>query len=169
MQAKLTKQGVLIKDQQRRDELAQKGYGEKTADGLLLMPEEAVFMSDKKQAFEVTDARGKKYDYEKLLKHYAASDSNFVKKYVAFRDLRSRGFCVKRGFKGESHYRVYSRGDKPQNAQAIWLVKCLTEESTFSFPQLDKEIRSAQAVRKKVMYAISDKEGDMTYYIIDKA
>ncbi|MBI1973824.1 tRNA-intron lyase [Candidatus Micrarchaeota archaeon] len=169
MEARITRDGALISDQTASSELAAKGYGEMTGKGLLLSREESVLMSENRKEFSVRSQSGKKYAYAELLRHYSGSDNEFAKKYLAFRDLRTRGFCVKPGFRGESHYRVYSRGDKPSSGNAIWLVKCVTEEATFSFPQLEKEIQSASSVRKKVMYAISDKEGDMTYYIIDKA
>ena len=169
MEAILAAKGAIVKDNDKSAELIAKGYGEKAGEGVLLSPEETVFMLEKKKDFTVKDARGKKYAYDALLRQFSAKDNDFGKKYLVFRDLRSRGFCVKPGFRGESQYRVYSRGDKPASAQAEWLVKCVTEESTFSFPQLDREIHAAQAIRKKTMYAISDKEGDMTYYVIDKA
>ncbi len=89
-------------------------------------------------------------------------------KYTVYRDLKDRGFCVKTGFKFGSHYRLYSRGDKPGKGHAIWLVHAVPEEYTVQFQVISRAIRLAQNVRKKMIYAVVDKEGDITYYKFDR-
>jgi len=166
--ALLVKERVLVREPEQIEELEQRGYGEKEEHELLLSPEEALYLKDKRAEFEVKEGRGKSLGYEELMKHFMKLDKDFPKKYFVYRDLRDRGFCVKTGFKFGTHFRVYSRGDKPGSGHAIWLVHCIPEEFVCEFPLVSRAVRLAQNVRKKMIYAVLDKEGDITYYKIER-
>ena len=103
-----------------------------------------------------------------MMKKFTKGDKDFPRKYIVYRDLRSRGFVVKTGFKFGTHYRVYSRGIKPGEGHAIWLVHCVPEEFTCDFHTFSGKIRLAQNVIKKMIYALVGKEGDITYYKIER-
>jgi tRNA-intron endonuclease len=159
---------VLVKEPELIAELEQRGYGEKEEEQLLLSPEEALYLKEKKAELEIEDKKGKKLGYKELMKHFNKLDKDFPRKYLVYRDLRDRGFCVKTGFKFGSHFRVYSRGEKPGSGHAIWLVHCLPEEYVCDLSDISRAVRLAQNVRKKMIYAVLDKEGDITYYKIER-
>ncbi len=159
---------VIVTDPELAEELEQKGYGEKEKDKLILSPEEALYLVEKRKNFSVQDEKGKELSFEQLLKKLSRLDKEFGRKYLVFKDLRDRGFCVRTGFKWGTHYRVYARGDRPGKGHAIWLVHVVPEEYKCSFPELSRAVRLAQNVRKKMIYAVLDKEGDITYYKIER-
>ncbi len=159
---------VLITDQELAEDLEKRGIGEKEGNQLLLSPEEALYLKEKRKKFEVQDKKGKDLSYEDLFKHFLKKDKEFGLKYLVYRDLKDRGFCVRTGFKFGTHYRVYSRGDRPGKGHAIWLVHCVPEEYKAEMPIISRSIRLAQNVRKKMIYAVVDKEGDITYYKFDR-
>ena len=159
---------VLVTEDDIKSDLVERGYGEKEGKQLLLSPEEALYMAEKKKDFEVKSEAGRKLTFEGLWKKFMKIDKEFGIKYLAYRDLKERGFCVKTGFKFGSHYRVYSRGDKPGKGHAVWLVHVVPEEYTAEFPVISRAIRLAQNVRKKMIYAVVDKEEDVTYYKFER-
>lgn len=159
---------IIVTEKEAVEELEKRGYGEREGETLLLSPEEALYMVEKKLEFPIKSDKGRKMSYEALMKHFQKKDKEFPMKYLVYRDIRDRGFVIKTGFKFGSHFRVYSRGDKPGKGHAIWLVHCVPEEYTAEFPVISRAVRLAQNVRKKMIYAVVDKEGDITYYKIER-
>jgi tRNA-intron endonuclease len=166
--ALLVKERVLVTDEALASDLENRGYGEKEDKRLLLSPEEALYLNEKRQEFPVENEKGTKLSYEDLWKTFMKIDKEFTIKYPVFRDLKDRGFCVKSGFKFGAHFRVYARGDKPGKGHAIWLVHVLPEEAKIDMIVLSRAIRLAQNVRKKMIYAVVDRESEITYYRFDR-
>jgi len=163
----LTKSRLWVTDQKLGDQLLSKGFGEMFDGKVLLSPEETLFLLEKRKSLVVEDEKGKKQNFKDLMKKFTQQDKDFPRKYLVFRDLRARGFVVKTGFKFGTHYRVYGRGVRPSQAHALWLVHCLPEEHKCDFHELSGAVRLAQNVRKKLIYALVDKEGDIAYYRIE--
>ena len=160
---------VIIKDNEELcDELDKRGFGERKAEELLLAPEEALYLKDKRKAFHVVDYKKKKLSFTAMTRRFTRADKNFPMKYLVYRDMKDRGYCVKTGFKFGSHFRVYPRGSKPGKGHASWLLHVVPEEYICEFPVLSRAVRLAQNVRKKMIYAVIDREGDVTYYKIDR-
>ncbi len=165
----LTEEKITITDQELKKELKEKGYGEeeerKKENGkLVLSPEETLYLKEKRKNFTVRDPENKELGEEELKKQFTRRNEEFPRKYTVYKDLRDRGFCVKTGFKFGSHFRVYKRGEKPGEGHAKWLVHAVPEEYECSFPELSRSIRLAQNVKKTMVYAVVDKEQDITYY-----
>jgi len=163
----LARERVLVREPEQIEELEKRGYGERDGSHVLLSPEEALYLAEKGE-LKVEGERGKALGYNELMKHFSKLDKDFPRKYLVFRDLKNRGFCVKTGFKFGSHYRVYARGEKPGTGHAVWLVHCIPEEFVCDFSDVSRAVRLAQNVRKKMIYAVLDKEGDITYYKIER-
>jgi tRNA-intron endonuclease len=166
--ALLTRGRVWVSDEETMKELTEKGFGELHEGKLHLSPEETLFLKEKRRDFPVEDEKGKGYDFDGLMKYFSAADKEFARKYIVYRDVRARGFIVKTGFKFGTHYRVYQRGVKPGEGHAIWLVHVVPEEFKCDFHTFSGKVRLAQNVRKKMIYAVVDKEGDITYYKIER-
>ncbi len=164
----LTEERIHTQDPELIQELKEKGYGEEKEENLILSPEETLYLKEKRKEFPVKNEEGKNLTQQELRKTFTEIDEEFPRKYPVFKDLRDRGFCVKTGFKFGSHYRVYERGEKPGTGHAKWLVQSIPEEYTFTLQEVSKSVRLAQNVRKKMIYAVLDKEGDITYYKINR-
>jgi len=163
----LAKERVLVREPDQMEDLEKRGYGERDGSHVLLSPEEALYLNEK-QELEIESEREKVLGYKELMKHFTKFDKDFPRKYLVFRDLKNRGFVVKTGFKFGSHYRVYARGEKPGSGHAVWLIHCIPEEFVCDFSDISRAVRLAQNVRKKMIYAVLDKEGDITYYKIER-
>jgi len=165
--AAITKGRVWVTDEKEAKELGSRGFGEEKEGKLILSPEETMFLKEKRKSFVVTGGK-KELDFDGLMKEFSKDDKEFPRKYIVYRDLRGRGYVVKTGFKFGTHYRVYGRGVRPGEAHAIWLVHCVPEEFKCDFHTFSGKVRLAQNVRKKMIYAVVDKEGDITYYKVER-
>lgn len=164
----LTRGVVWITDEKESKELKAKGFGEDREGKMILSPEETLFLLEKRKSFNIENSKGTKFDFDALMKEFTKSDKEFPRKYLVYRDIRARGYIVKTGFKFGTHYRVYGRGVKPGQGHAIWLVHAVPEEFKCDFHTFSGKIRLAQNVRKKMIYALVDKEGDITYYKFER-
>ncbi|MGC9310542.1 MAG: tRNA-intron lyase, partial [Candidatus Aenigmatarchaeota archaeon] len=45
-----------------------------------------------------------------------------------------------------------------------WIVHAIPENYTCSFPELSRAVRLAHNIRAKMLWAVVDEEGDVTYY-----
>ncbi len=159
---------VTNEDNALQGDLFSRGYGEKIGNKLLLSPEETLYLLEKRKAFEVKTETGRTKSFDQLHKLFTKQDKLFPLKYTVFKNLRNRGYCVKTGFKFGAHFRVYARGHKPGTAHADWVVQCMPETQVFEANQLSVAVRLAQNVRKKMIYAVVDKEGDIVYYKLER-
>lgn len=164
----LANERVIVKEPELMEDFDKRGYGERDEEQLVLSPEEALYMIEKKEAFEIASKAGKKMTYETLMHHFTKFDKEFPMKYLVYRDMRNRGFCVKTGFKFGAHFRIYARGERPGHGHAIWLMHAIPEEFICNISDISRAVRLSQNVRKKMFYAVVDKEGDITYYKIER-
>ena len=140
-------------------------FGELRENKLQLSLIECVFLSEIKKA-QVYDKNNKKISTEKIYKYAANLYDDFVPRYNVYKDLKSRGYIVKTGFKFGAHFRLYERGKRPGEGHADFLVHVIPEDHTFELQELSRSVRLSGSVKKKIWYAIVDSEGDITYYQI---
>ena len=100
--------------------------------------------------------------------------NQFHPQFIVFRDLRERGYLVKTGYKFGAHFRLYERGvklkrgPKAPHEHTKAIVHCVPEESAFSLPEMSRAVRLAHNIRATMWWAVVDKEGDVTYYQINR-
>ncbi len=165
--ATISKGRVWVTDEKEAKELSSRGFGEEKDGKLFLSPEESTFLKEKRKSFLISSGK-KDLDFDGLMKEFGKIDKEFSRKYIVYRDLRNRGYVVKTGFKFGTHYRIYGRGVRPGEGHAIWLVHVVPEEFKCDFHTFSGKVRLAQNVRKKMVYAVVDKEGDITFYRIER-
>ena len=121
-----------------------------------------------------TGKRKKILKFEDMMKIGAENVNQFHPQFMVYRDLRNRGYVVKTGFKFGAHFRVYERGVKlkrgPKDAHehTKFVVHCVPEEAAFSLPEMSRAVRLAHNIRATFVWAVLDKEGSPTYYIIQR-
>ncbi|ODS42698.1 MAG: tRNA-intron lyase [Candidatus Altiarchaeales archaeon IMC4] len=157
---------VIIGDSETRSLCKERGFGEDGAGRAELSLIEALFLLESEN-LEVTDGK-KKLGFDDLLKIGAASEENFYAKYKVYSDMRGRGLLVRTGFKFGADFRVYERGSSVGRGHSNRLVHVVPEEYTCSFPDISRAVRLSGNVKKEMIYAIVDEEGDITYYLIDR-
>lgn len=109
--------------------------------------------------------KGKKeITFDELLKMARKLENNFWTRYVAFKDMRNRGYIVKTALKFGADFRIYDRGVKPGDDHAKWIMYPIAESETCSWYEFSAKNRVAHSTKKRLLIAIVDDESDLVYY-----
>jgi tRNA-intron endonuclease len=154
---------IIVEDESTANKLYQKGFGERENSRLELSLMEGLFLLER-GTLEITE-EGNKITPEELMRR--AKEEDFSIKYKVYKDLRERGFVVKTGLKFGAHFRVYGRGEYLKE-HSRYLVHVVSENENISFTELARAVRLAQGVKKNMIFAVVDDEGDVTYYLLER-
>jgi tRNA-intron endonuclease len=167
-----TLEGTLLENRVAVDgnwaELAEKFYGKETEHSLDLSFVEALYLLEKGK-IAVKKGRSS-YDFPRLMKFGLGRDRRLYEKYIVYKDIRDRGLVVKTGLKFGCDFRVYARGvgvkkgPKQASEHTKWIVYALPEDATCSFAELARAVRLAHSIRARMLWAIVDNEGEVTYH-----
>ncbi|BAA29367.1 tRNA-intron lyase [Pyrococcus horikoshii] len=138
-----------------------RGYGELKGDKLFLSLIEAAYLTEKGW-IKVVD-KDKELKFDDLMKLGKSRDEDFDIKYIVYKDLRDRGYIVKSALKFGSHYRVYRKDAEHSD----WLIWVLRENQRLSPNDITARARVAHGVRKNMVLAIVDEDGDVVYYKVE--
>jgi tRNA-intron endonuclease len=106
----------------------------------------------------------KEISKKELIKKLQSIDKKFQIKYSVFKDLRDRGYIVKTALKFGAEFRVYQKGAKPGKEHAKWIVFTDHESNKMTWHDFSAKNRVAHSTKKKLLLAIVDEEGDVSYY-----
>lgn len=158
----LAEDRIIVDDEPTITRLEQKGYGKRIDKKLELSLIEGLFLLERKT---IKLGNRKAADLKDLLSREKRKD--FLRRYRVYQDLRERGYVVKTGFKYGAHFRVYERGEYATE-HSKFLVYVVPENYTFSFPEVSRAVRLAHGVKKTMIFAAVDDEGDITYYTVER-
>ncbi|MBI4399771.1 tRNA-intron lyase [Candidatus Micrarchaeota archaeon] len=165
--ATLLKDKIIENDPETISYLVERGFGELHRDTLLLLsPVEALYLSENKKIDIIQ--KGKKIKFPKLLDILSPKDKDLGNRYLVFKDLRGKGYIARTGLKYGSHFRVYTKGIRVGEGHSTWLIHVVPENYHTSIYELSRAIRLAHSVRKQMIFAIVDSEGDITYYELER-
>jgi tRNA-intron endonuclease len=179
-EGELIENRVIIWDKESVVLYDEKGYGkpqpEENPDRLELDLVEAAFLLEKGKIKVYKKEEGKKVwiDLQSLMEYAVKNVNQFQTQFVVYRDLRDRGYLVKTGYIFGCHFRVYERGvklkrgPKAPHEHTKFVVHCVPEEAAFSLPEMSRAVRLAHNIRATFVWAVTDKENKVTYYIIQR-
>jgi tRNA-intron endonuclease len=162
----LVEKGVRISKNQNVEEISSRGYGVTENNELLLTFYEALYLLDK-GFLEVEDEKGKKVDFQRLLQCYEGADENAWAKYLAYRDLRSRGYVVREGFGLGVDFRVYERGEYSKDT-AKYLILSIQEGKPISLEDLTRIMTQCQSLKKELVLTVMNRRGEIVYYSVSQ-
>ena len=141
-------------DQSRYGEIKDNKIQYSLVEGLYLLEKERVDILDGK----------KKINFDDFVKKAVKKEKNFWTRYVAYRDIRNRGYIVKTALKFGADFRIYDRGIKPGEDHAKWIMYPVKETDSMTWYEFSAKNRVAHSTRKRLLLAIVDDENDCTYY-----
>lgn len=180
MEGELSENRVIVWDSSAISLYDESGYGkplpEEAPDRLELELAEALYLLEKGKIkiFVKEKSRKKALKFKDLMEFAVGAIPQFQAQYAVYRDLRERGYLVKTGFKFGTHFRVYDRGvklrrgPKASGEHTKWIVHAVAEEAAFSLPELSRAVRLAHNIRATMLWAVVDKESDVTYYLVQR-
>ena len=176
LEGELVENRVILWDSDAVQIYDESGYGkpmpeEKPSRVELELVEVAYLVEKEKlKVFEKSAGKKKKINFDDVMRIGAKQVNQFHPQFIVFRDLRERGYLVKSGFEFGTHFRVYERGvklkrgPKSEHEHTKWVVHAVEEESAFSLPEMSRAVRLAHNIRATLIWAVVDKENDVTYY-----
>jgi tRNA-intron endonuclease len=164
--ASLKEDSVTVTSAEGVQEFSSKGYGVAEGSKLCLTFYEALFLVGK-GAIEVKDEKGKKMDFEELLKQYQSKDKDAWVRYLIYRDLRSRGYVAREGFGLGMDFRVYERGEYGKGT-AKHLIFGIQEGQPVSMEKLARTQRYVQNLKKNLVLAVINRRGEIVYYSLSE-
>lgn len=154
---------VIVKDEHAHNLYNKRYYGNLTDAGLELSFIEALFLLSREKIEIYKDENlVTKEDLTNIIRQ-----KHILSHYLTYKDLRTRGYIVKTGFKYGSDFRIYERGHAPGDGHSNYLVKILSEEQEIKVRDFSSYVRVAHGVRKTLLLAVVDDEYDITYYNIE--
>ncbi|MDW7731656.1 MAG: tRNA-intron lyase [Methanolobus sp.] len=89
-------------------------------------------------------------------------EPDFLRKYRAYADLRNAGLVPKTGFKFGTHFRVYAEVVSIEKIpHSEYLIHTIAADHVFMLPVMSRAVRLANSVRKRMLYAIGERDGMM--------
>ncbi|OLS13303.1 MAG: tRNA splicing endonuclease [Promethearchaeota archaeon CR_4] len=160
---------VEIADPKAVESLHQQSYfGEHPEGGpLILSPEEVLVLLERKR-LQVVGIDNAELNFETLSKLFSEKIADLWIKYLVYRDLRTRGYIVRKGIGDGIEYRVFKRGAKKGEDEAKYRISIVIEGKPVELRVLDKITKYSVSSRKKLVLAVVDRLGEITYYSIDQ-
>ncbi|MBS3793516.1 MAG: tRNA-intron lyase [Candidatus Thorarchaeota archaeon] len=152
------------------DRISQQGfYGVRLENGQLELRAVEILHLLERERIQVKSTDGRVMDSDDIVRNLIVEDPDLWVRYLVFRDLRSRGYAVRQGFGGGIGFRVYQRGDKPGQSAAKQLVYIMKEDEPITLNELEMVTRISAEARKKLTFALVDKNGEVNFYRVAKA
>ena len=108
----------------------------------------------------------KELDFDKVLGKIRRIDKKIELRFSVFSDLRKKGYIVKTALKFGADFRVYSRGVKPGEDHALWILFVVKENEQLRWHEFAAKNRVAHSTKKNLLIGIVDDENDVSYYEI---
>lgn len=137
-------------------------FGEKVGEKIQYSLVETLFLLEKNKLKIIF--QNKELGEKELSKKLQRIDKRFNIKFPVFKDLREKGYIVKTALKFGADFRVYDKGKKPGQAHAKWVVFADAETGKLTWHEFSAKNRVAHSTKKKLLLAIVDQEGSISYY-----
>ena len=136
--AKLNKDFALIEEKEGNSLYSQGWYGQYTnKNHLKLDPYETVILLERGR-IEVVESSDKRLPLSEVVAFFSNNIPNFLVHYLLYKDLRGRGYVIKRHPKSDKYFELYERGATPNNARHLALVVPMVEGVLFDIAVIDQ-------------------------------
>jgi len=180
LEGELVEKRVIIWDEKAVNLYEEKGYGKpfplENPKRLELDLIEATYLLEigELKIYCMENNKKRMLSLEEMMRIGEKEIKDFHTQYIVYSDLRNKGYLVKTGFKFGAHFRVYEkgvkikRGPKAPFEHTKFVVHAVPEEAAFSLPEMSRAVRLAHNIRATFIWAVVDKENDITYYEIKR-
>ncbi|MDO9537177.1 MAG: tRNA-intron lyase [Thermoplasmata archaeon] len=163
MPGKLKGEDIIVEDEKEAGQLYSKGYfgNPQSGGGVKLNLIEAIYLTEvgKLKVYKANQPQNQ----DKLFRLGNKQVENFEINYIVYRDLRQRGYVVKKG-SPPLDFRVLPRGGIPNKNPSKYWVLAISERGEFDISRLIEMVEKVKDVKKDLLLAVVDEEGDITYY-----
>ncbi len=150
------------------DSLFSEGYGTKLKKMFVLNFCEVLFLLENKKIIVINEKTRRNLDFKELFTRFTKDDKFFWKKYLVYRDLRSRGFISREVENKESMFEVWERGQFNKK-DSSYFVRIIVEGLSEDTSTLINNIELSKKIGKNLKLAVIDPRGEIVYYGLEEA
>ena len=143
IQAIESNKGFLIKDNDSRQELKIRGFGDVIKDN-------------------------KKLTFNDVLQTALIRDEHAWTKFLIYKDIRTRGYVAKEGFGFGADFRVYDKGNFGSKA-AKYIIFAMNEGDEINLKSLIDSVKQISRMGKVPIIAVVERRGEVIYYRLSKS
>lgn len=157
---------VIVLDEAKANRLYNKGYYgiPLSGGGLELDLYEARYLMETER-LEVMDGSGEKVTPSTLIERSLSLDSRSTLIYPVYSDMRQRGYVLKDA-SSPADFRVFPRGGGPGKTPTKYWLIVSAETDRFFLPETEEVCNRIMDLKKELLVATLDEEGDVTYHKI---
>jgi len=137
-----------------------KNIGFRVGNTYALKPYEALYLMYYNRAVLFKEKR--MLSFEEGLNELSLLDKKVWVRFILFNDLQKRGYSVKRFLEEKISFFVSIK--KGEASPEEYIFQAVLEGEPLTFEDLKKLAKEAIRLRKKIVLALIDKEGNITYY-----
>ncbi len=132
---------------------------------LILAPFEVIYLFERGKIELLEDTTFRKIEtLAELIDLGLKIKKDLWEAYLIFSDLKSRGYIVKEGISEDIIFSVYAKGTNPLEDIPKFYVFKLSEGLPILLKNIRRITQQSLANRKKLIIAVIDRQGDITYY-----
>ncbi|MBY8999926.1 MAG: tRNA-intron lyase [Candidatus Heimdallarchaeota archaeon] len=166
--AKLSKDFALIEEKEGNSLYSQGWYGQYThKNHLKLDPYETVILLERGR-IEVIESNNNSLSLSEVVALFSSNIPNFLVHYLLYKDLRGRGYVIKRHSENDKYFELYERGATPNKAKHLALVVPMVEGVLFNIDDIDQIVSESKTISKQLIFAVIDSLGDVSYYSVSE-
>ncbi|RLG59256.1 tRNA-intron lyase, partial [Candidatus Geothermarchaeota archaeon] len=105
--------------------------------------------------------------FEDLMKRFASIDEKILSCFLVYRDLRERGYVVKRGYGEGIDFLVYDKGDYPEKPAKFRIIG-VDEGIPMKIERLIDILHFSIMNKKELKLAVIERRGEVVYYTLLK-
>ena len=163
MTGTLKQNKIIVEDEKKGNQIYNKGYfGQPLSEGgVELDLYEGLYLMEADR-LEIIDKNGDGLEREDIIEKI--SEEDFHREYLPYKDMRMRGYVLKKASDPAS-FRVFPRGGGPNKTPSKYWLFAYREKDTFEINNILKNQGQISNLKKIMLIALVDEEGDVTYYI----
>lgn len=138
-----------------------KKFGETNQGKIIYSPYEALYLTENLNAKLYKNER--EISVQKFVKIFSKRNPEFSTNYIAFKDLRKKGYLVKTGSKFGTEFRVSKKSEK----HSKWILVAVNENEKLNLKDFVGKNRIAHSTGKKLLIAIIDSQENVNYFETD--
>lgn len=159
---------TLVTGNEANNIYSQGWYGELTVSGnLKLDPFETVILAERNR-IEIFDDEQNSLALSDVVARFSEIISDFLSHYLLYKDLRTRGYVIKKHTPTSRYFLLYERGASPNKKEeyVFALILPMTEGILFNVNEIDQVVSKAKNLDLKLIFAVIDSLGDVSYYSV---
>ena len=166
--AKLNKKYSLIEDKGANDIYSQGWFGSfSKGNNLKLDPFETVLLLERSK-IHVVNEQNQQVELKDVVAYFSENETDFLIHYLLYKDLRTRGYVVKKQSLDKQYFELYERGATPNKAKHLALVIPMAEGVLFDIDDIDQIVSETKKIGKQLIFAVIDSLGDVSYYSVSE-